>query len=67
MLGKGVVNGVNMGILYRYLKQESPESEIDMNFYKYLLDSEGKFVKFYHYDVNPRNMMVDIEPLLEQQ
>ena len=67
VLGKGDVKGANICPLYQNLKQQAPDSEIEWNFAKYLLDSEGKFVKFFHHDVDPTAMMADIETLLNQQ
>ena len=66
------VNGPSTHELYLYLKYHTPEmrlcdgklKNIPWNFAKFLVDSEGKVVKFYPSDVDPNKMMTDIEKIL---
>lgn len=67
MLTKCDVKGNNIHPLYAHLKAESPGSEIKWNFAKYLVDGEGRVVKFYEHAVEPITMLAEIEPLLNQQ
>ena len=64
MLGKVDVIGDNICPLYRLLKEKLPDSEVGWNFAKYLVDKDGNVVKFFHHEVNPGELMPDIEVLL---
>ena len=64
VLGKVDVKGDDQCTLYRYLKEKDPESEIEWNFAKYLLDGEGNVVKFFPHRVKPEDMISCIEPML---
>ena len=67
LLAKVEVIGDNVCPLYKNLKAQAPTEEIKWNFAKYLLDGRGKFVKFFADTVEPRDMLPDIEELLNRQ
>jgi glutathione peroxidase len=66
------VNGLNTHPLYLYLKYNSKEfnkgngdlKNIPWNFGKFLTDSNGKVIRFYGPDENPKNMEPEIKKLL---
>ena len=66
-MGKVDVKGDSASALYKNLKAQAPDSEIEWNFAKYLLNSQGQVVKFVAHGVDPNDMMPDIEALLNQQ
>ena len=53
--------------VYKNLKQQLPESEIEWNFAKYLINAEGKAIKFYNHTVDPLDIIPDFEPMLNTQ
>ena len=67
------VNGENIHEIYKYLRTNSglfdKESEqtgmIPWNFSKFLVDRDGKVVKFYDVTIYPENIIPDIEKLLD--
>ena len=63
MMGKLEVVGNGADPLFKHLQAEAGE-QIDWNFAKYLINSEGKLVKFYKAPVDPKDMMDDISTLL---
>ena len=67
LLAKVDVKDENAAPIYQNLTQQAPDSAIAWNFAKYLVNGEGQVVKFYAHGVDPNDMMVDIEPLLNQQ
>ena len=64
MLGKADVVGDNTCPVFKNLKEQAPDAVVEWNFAKYLVDGSGKVVKFYHHEVNPSDMLPDIEALL---
>ena len=60
------VKGDDACSLYQNLKAQNPDSDIKWNFAKYLVDGQGKVVKYYAHNVHPSKMMPDIEKLLKQ-
>jgi len=63
------VNGKNPHELFRYLRCNSSlydpkkkrAKEIPWNFAKFMIDSDGKVLKYYNPRVNPLNLVNDIE------
>ena len=53
--------------IYKNLKQQLPESKIFWNFAKYLINAEGKAIKFYNHTVDPLDIIPDFEPMLNTQ
>jgi glutathione peroxidase len=72
MFSKIEVNGVNTHPIYKYLKHNCSEmrdekkgyKNIPWNFAKFLVDADGKVIKFYSPKITPKEMMKDIFPLL---
>jgi glutathione peroxidase len=72
MFSKIDVNGENTHPIYLYLKANTEEfkknekelKNIPWNFGKFLVDSEGKVIKFYKPDENPKMMITEIEKVL---
>ena len=65
VMGKVDVQGDNADPIYQYLLKET-NSVIEWNFAKFLVDANGKPVKFYHHDIDPNDMLPDIKPLLNK-
>ncbi|MCD1146932.1 glutathione peroxidase [Peptoniphilus sp. KCTC 25270] len=63
MFSKIFVNGEETHALYKYLKSFDNQ-EVLWNFEKYLLDREGNVVEHYLSDVEPRDLMEDINDLI---
>ena len=66
LLSKIDVKGDNTSKLYKHMTAIRPEDEIKWNFFKYLLDGEGNFVKFASHREHPDELIPDIERLLSQ-
>ena len=66
VMGKIEVKGDGADPIYQYLVGET-NAEIQWNFAKFLVDADGKPVKFYAHRVNPTEMISDIEELLNKQ
>ena len=66
MFSKIKVKGEDKAPVYQYLTQET-KSEVQWNFNKYLVDKQGKVVKYYPSSVAPDNpdLIKDIESLLD--
>ena len=72
IFSKILVNGADCHELYKFLRTNSSlydkatdtAKEIPWNFGKFLLDSEGKVVKFYSPDIKPSVLGPDVEKLL---
>lgn len=71
VFAKTVVNGADTHPLFIYLKDKSELNKeekglgnIPWNFAKFLMDGEGKTVKFYHSTVKPKEIEGDINKLL---
>ena len=72
IFSKILVNGTDCHELYKYLRTNSSlydkatdtAKEIPWNFGKFLLDREGKVVKFYSPDIKPSVLGPDVEKLL---
>ena len=60
------VKGDEADPLYKYLVGETG-ADIKWNFSKFLCDAEGKPVKFYAHSVAPKEMVPDVEALLNKQ
>ena len=71
MFEKCDVNGPDTHPVYRYLRSHSSlkvgnlTEEIQWNFGKFLVDSEGKVLKYYGPRVEPDEIRGDIQALLE--
>lgn len=67
------VNGLDCHEVYKFLRNNSElydakldsAKEIPWNFGKFLLDKNGKIVKFYHPDVKPSVIAPEIEKLIK--
>lgn len=70
MFEKVDVNGANAHPLYKYLTSSAPgimgTEAIKWNFTKFLVDRQGKVVKRYASNVEPKDMASDIEKQLEK-
>ncbi|MFT6265129.1 MAG: glutathione peroxidase [Oleiphilaceae bacterium] len=68
MFSKIEVNGENTHPLYQYLKSEAKgllgSEKIKWNFTKFLVDKEGKVLKRYAPNLEPKEMTADIEKIL---
>lgn len=65
MFSKVEVNGRNAHGLYKFLRFEGMNSApITWNFGKFLVDKQGKVVKYFEPKVAPLSMVPDIERLL---
>jgi len=73
LFSKIVVNGQNCHELYKFLRIGSElydsatdtVKEIPWNFTKFLLDRNGKVVKYYSPDIKPNVLGPDVEKLLQ--
>ena len=65
MFSKVAVNGSSMSDVYKYLTQTTG-SQVQWNFNKFLVDKEGKVVKYYASGVSPEDagLRKDIAALL---
>jgi glutathione peroxidase len=52
--------------IYRRLQQHLPESHVQHNFYKYLVDPTGRALALYHKRDNPMSLEPAIQELLQQ-
>ena len=59
-MGKVEVKGSGADPIYEYLNGET-NAVISWNFAKFLVDADGKPVKFYGHRVEPNEMIPDIE------
>ena len=66
IMAKGDVIGENASPIYKNIVAQAPDSDINWNFAKFLLNGQGEVVKFYAPQINPEDMMADITPLLNQ-
>ncbi|MFT6122475.1 MAG: glutathione peroxidase [Oleiphilaceae bacterium] len=68
MFSKIEVNGENTHPLYQHLKSEAKgllgSEKIKWNFTKFLVDKEGKVLKRYAPNLEPKEMTADIEKIL---
>jgi len=68
MFSKIDVNGTNTHPLYQYLKSEAKgllgSEKIKWNFTKFLVDKEGKVLKRYAPNLEPKEITADIEKVL---
>ena len=71
LFSKMEVNGANTDPIYVYLKKNTPEfntneglKNIPWNFAKFLVDKDGKVVKYFSPRENPNEMIAEIEKLL---
>jgi len=68
MFSKIEVNGENTHPLYQYLKSEAKgllgSEKIKWNFTKFLVDKEGKVLKRYAPNLEPKEITADIEKIL---
>ena len=70
MFSKIDVNGKNAHEVFRYLRSECPElksksgkvKEIPWNFCKFILNKDGKFIKY----LNPRESVFEAKDLIEE-
>ena len=65
IMGVVDVKGDDADPLYTFLQGET-NSAIKWNFAKFLVNKEGKPVKFYAHGVDPNDMIADIEGLLNE-
>ena len=61
MLAKCDVIGDGKHQLYQFFDQALPQSKVEWNFAKYLVDRNGNVVKFFHHSDAPESLMPDIE------
>ena len=71
MFSKIEINGVNTHPVYRYLKSNSKQmrdgkgiKNVPWNYGKFLVDFEGRVIKFYGPTVKPSKILQDIELVL---
>ena len=67
IIEKTQVKGDGAHPIYQNLKQQLPESEVKWNFAKYLINEEGRAIKFYDHKFNPDDIVPDFEPMLNAQ
>lgn len=60
------VNGENTCELYKYLKENTTNEEIEWNFAKFLIDAEGNIVKRYHPKTEVSEVEKDIITILNK-
>lgn len=61
------MNGDNAIPLYKYLEAQmkgEKGSDVEWNFAKFLVDTNGKVVKRYHPQFEPNNIVDDIKSLM---
>ena len=72
-MSKCDVNGENAHDVYKFIrdkfsfKDEKEEGEIPWNFSTFLLDGEGKILKFYSPKLEPYDMIPEIESILKEK
>lgn len=59
------LSSLKENVVYQQLKRQLPESNVRHNFFKYLVDRNGKAVKLYHKKEDPLSLTGDIEELLD--
>jgi glutathione peroxidase len=53
--------------VYEALRKQLPDAHVQHNFFKYLVDRNGKAVKMFHKKQDPLTLTDEIERLLEEQ
>ena len=53
--------------VYTALRKQLPDAHVEHNFFKYLVDRQGRAVKFFHKKQDPLTLTEEIERLLDQQ
>ena len=53
--------------VYQQLQKQLPEAHVKHNFFKYLVDQNGKAVKLFHKKEDPLSLTQDIEELLDSR
>lgn len=61
------LSSLHDNVVYRQLAQHLPDHTVRHNFYKYLVDRTGKAVHLYPKPIDPLELRIDIEALLEQE
>mmetsp|Transcript_69430 Transcript_69430/g.201502 ORF Transcript_69430/g.201502 Transcript_69430/m.201502 type:complete len:120 (+) Transcript_69430:116-475(+) len=51
--------------VYEALRKQLPNAHVQHNFFKFLVDSNGKAIKMFHKKLDPMTLTEDIETLLE--
>jgi glutathione peroxidase len=53
-------------VVYQQLQRQLPDSHVKQNFFKYLVDRNGKAVKMFNKKEDPLTLTEDIEKLLDE-
>lgn len=53
-------------VVYKALREQLPEAHVQHNFFKYLVDRNGKAVTMFHKKDDPLTLTEEIEKLLDQ-
>jgi len=72
MFSKIEINGINTHPIYKYLKANSRQmrdnsgvKNVPWNFGKFLVDYEGRVIRFYGPTIKPSLILQEIEPVLK--
>ena len=67
VIEKQEVVGDNVSEIFQNLKKQRPNDTITWNFAKYLIDKNGKAVMYFEPDLEPKDMMEHILPMLKKE
>lgn len=60
------LSSLHDNVVYQALREQLPEAHVQHNFFKYLVDRNGKAVKMFHKKEDPLTLTEEIEKLLDQ-
>lgn len=61
------LSSLHDNVVYKELREQLPDAHVKHNFFKYLVDRNGKAVKLFHKKEDPLTFTKEIEKLLDQE